>query len=405
MIMNLISRFYQMFLNDRFLSFLIQSILICSLTMSLIAGILLLITRCLKDRQSAAGRCLLWWITGIGFLIPFKPHPAGAAAVIHERFNDATVLSDAISDRLRIGVYLSKEFFLLLLFVWMTGAVIYGAVTLNRQEQFSRSIICLRTPADAGTQHLANKLCTQLGLAQNVPVYTVPVIDTPMLTGLLNPCILLPEQNFDPAELRLILKHEICHYRRGDLFCKLLWICCRVIHWFNPLLPILMRQMERDCELACDEAVMKNESTDSAHIYCNSIMHTAMRRAAGNSGTMLATGFACSREMLRNRMQAILSGEKKQRCMAVAAAAVILTAMTGSILAYAADESHPRQYPENLQPDVVMTTCTMPEEMYPPTTYTMPVQTFSEYSEPITTPVPKPVYEENTEYSVPQMIP
>jgi hypothetical protein len=148
MIHELILHLDHTILNANFFSYLIQSILICSLTMSLIAGILLLITRCLKDRQSAAGRCLLWWITGIGFLIPFKPHPAGAAAVIHERFNDATVLSDAISDRLRIGVYLRKEFFLLLLFMWMTGAVIYGArdAALNHftfGQSFARFLVML----------------------------------------------------------------------------------------------------------------------------------------------------------------------------------------------------------------------------------------------------------------------
>ena len=61
---------------------------------------------------------------------------------------------------------------------------------------------------------------------------------------------------------------------------------------YLPMNELLMRQIEQDCELACDEAVMKHETADAANIYCNSILHTAMRRSAAYSGTMLATGLS-----------------------------------------------------------------------------------------------------------------
>ncbi len=321
-------QFIRHVLNRFFFSYLIQSILICTVTMSLIAAVVLLLSRKMKNQQSAAGRSLLWWIIGIGYLIPFKPHPAGTVATVVQ--NEARGISP---------VFLPLEQFVLLLVIWMIGAVICAVKTVHLQEQFTRSVFRLRKPADERTQMLASMLCEELGIAKIIPVFTMPVIETPMLTGILHPCILLPEQDYDDAELRLILKHELCHLRRGDLLCKLLWLGCRSIHWFNPLMPMLMRQMEQDCELACDEAVMENETADSANIYCKSILHTAKQRATRrNTEPLLATGFSGSKEMLRSRLQAILSGEKKSRCLVIAAAALMLTAMTGSILAYAASD-------------------------------------------------------------------
>ena len=371
-IYRMIRQFLREILNEYFLLYLIQGILICTVAMSLIAAAALLISRRLQRKQSASGRCLLWWIIGIGYLIPFKPHPAGAVATVVQYENRGLSPS-----------FFPSEQFVLLFVIWLAGAVICTVRTVSRQAQFSRSITRLRRPADAPVQYLSALLCCELGITEHIPVYTVPVIQTPMLTGILHPCILLPEQEFDPAELRLILKHELCHYRRGDLFCKLLWIGCRVIHWFNPLMPLLMQQTEQDCELACDEAVMQNETAESANIYCRSILHAAMRRSGLHSDLTVATSFSGSKEMLKARLQAILSGGRKRRFLFIAAAAVILTAMTGSILAYAATDAAPAA------PDMPEQTGTFvssaPAPAWKAETYTVPQyeEVFMEHTVPM----------------------
>ena len=205
--------------------------------------------------------------------------------------------------------------------------------------------------------------------------------------------ILLPKQEYDSAELRLILKHELCHYCRDDLLCKLLWIGCRTIHWFNPFLPYLMQQMEQDCELACDEAVMRNETPESANLYCKSILHTAIRRAAGkNKNGMLATGFSGSKEMLRSRLQEILSGTRKRCCPAVAAVALILTILTGSILAYVTYDRIPSFEPNSPFISTAVAPVPFPETQTVPKTTVPPSDTppLPEYTVPAPPPTPLP---------------
>ena len=57
-----------------------------------------------------------------------------------------------------------------------------------------------------------------------------PWIRTPMLIGFLHPRILLPEGLADSARIRMILNHELTHYRRGDLYVKWFALLVSSIH-------------------------------------------------------------------------------------------------------------------------------------------------------------------------------
>lgn len=60
--------------------------------------------------------------------------------------------------------------------------------------------------------------------------------------------------------LYFILKHELIHYKQKDLWYKLLLLMAQVIHWFNPLVYIMVEQAEQDLEARCDLKVVGKES-------------------------------------------------------------------------------------------------------------------------------------------------
>lgn len=45
--------------------------------------------------------------------------------------------------------------------------------------------------------------------------------------------------------------------KRRDIFIKWLLIFAGAMHWFNPLVYYVRREMNKACELACDESVIK----------------------------------------------------------------------------------------------------------------------------------------------------
>ncbi len=104
---------------------------------------------------------------------------------------------------------------------------------------------------------LYNAIGDELDLDRRPRLMTCPGLSAPMLAGLLHPMLLLPEQPLSPKELEYALLHELTHYRRRDIWLKALSLWVRAVHWFNPLVWLMDRAIERDTELSCDEAVLR----------------------------------------------------------------------------------------------------------------------------------------------------
>lgn len=319
---------------------LFLGVISCSAVMSILAVGYLLISKMLKKKQSARWRYMAWWLLGIGFLTPFKPAIFGKA--LYEfgmptrtvtYYSDGEGYFNAITTKNDIPLLCNtSRSEKIIIAIWLLGIALTAFLMLRRQVHFQRSMKRLRRPADSMTQTMLELTCIDLGIPCDYKIYTLPVIVSPMMTGLIHPIILMPERKYDSDELRLILKHELLHHMHKDLWCKLLWMCCKVLHWFNPLMGTLMRRMEQDCELACDEAVMRGESPEAAGIYCNSILETALHQVrTGKHTPVLATNYSGSKEMLKDRMDSVLTRRRKRRYCIVLLLTALGVVLTGQI--------------------------------------------------------------------------
>lgn len=96
---------------------------------------------------------------------------------------------------------------------------------------------------------------------------------SPMLAGLLRPAVILPAAApRSPENLSYIFLHELTHYKRKDIWYKWLFELVKCVHFFNPLSRILCRQVERCCELSCDEAVVKNMTMPERRAYGRTLL-------------------------------------------------------------------------------------------------------------------------------------
>lgn len=85
-------------------------------------------------------------------------------------------------------------------------------------------------------------------------IYQSNAVNVPMVVGILRPRIILPE-NIPEGEghLKYLLAHEEIHISRKDNLWRLIAIVITSIHWFNPLVWIILKYFFIDMELACDE--------------------------------------------------------------------------------------------------------------------------------------------------------
>ena len=120
-------------------------------------------------------------------------------------------------------------------------------------------------------------LALQAAQELNVPppqlFQTVRVL-SPMIVGFLRPTILLPTLPYSREEYRLILLHELVHWKNGDLWVRLFVEIFCVCFWWNPLVYFLRRDLSRTLELKCDAKVLKGKTPQEEKTYRNALVKT-----------------------------------------------------------------------------------------------------------------------------------
>lgn len=162
--------------------------------------------------------------------------------------------------------------------LWLTGA---GAMVLWAAFSHLRFLRYLRRWASPASDSRAvcvfQKLCSELGLVKRPSLLVCQGLKVPMLAGLLRPVLLLPQEPLTDDALRYSLLHELTHFRRRDIWLKTLALWVNALHWFNPLAWYMVRLVERDMELACDEAALRTLSREEHTAYGHTILQAVNR--------------------------------------------------------------------------------------------------------------------------------
>ena len=155
-------------------------------------------------------------------------------------------------------------------------------------------------------------------------------VTTPAVTGLLRPRLLLPHERYDVQELRYILRHELCHLKRRDMLFKLVLLAANAMHWFNPIVYLMLRQADEDIELACDSAATDGLERAERAAYSR----TLLAAVQSNVRTLPATTcFGSTVERLKRRITNVLGAQKK-RGLGVVALVLALTLTAGCAVSW-----------------------------------------------------------------------
>lgn len=162
--------------------------------------------------------------------------------------------------------------------LWAAGAAGMGAWLLGGHLRFLRYRRRWAKPVeDPETLAYCDLLTDRLGLRRRPRLMRCPGLRSPMLAGLLRPVLLLPEEPMPPEELRYALLHEFTHCRRKDLWIRALTLWVNLLHWFNPLMWLLVRWAEGDMELACDGCVLRSLPPEEYRAYGRTLLELASK--------------------------------------------------------------------------------------------------------------------------------
>lgn len=233
------------------------------------------------------------------------------------------------------GFYLDVKTQEKILVVWSVGvaalALWYIAVFLRFRMRLSQK---QTQPVYGELQRIANHCASEYGIRQMPILRASPHIQSPMLIGFFKPIIALPVEELPPADVQMILKHELVHLKRRDLWWKLLGVTIQTIHWFNPIVWLLCKDFDFCAETSCDAQVVRNLDHDERKSY--GYLLILYSKSQRKLNPMPGISFISSREKLKRRIYIMLNGNKSKKLIATALVCV-LGASSLALSAFAAE--------------------------------------------------------------------
>ena len=172
---------------------------------------------------------------------------------------------------------------------------------------------------------------TARDLKVNAPKMLIcEAVTTPAVTGLFRPTLLLPHERYELPELRYILRHELCHLKRHDMLFKLVLLAANAMHWFNPVVYLMLRQADEDIELACDSAATDGLDRAERAAYSRTLLAAVQSNVRALPAT---TCFGSTVERLKRRITNVLGAQKK-RGLGVVALVLALTLTAGCAVSW-----------------------------------------------------------------------
>jgi bla regulator protein BlaR1 len=245
----------------------------------------------LLPRLPAAMRCMLWWLVsaqlllGLCWHVPLKlpllaqvtaqtavAQDADSVVRIHHPATTITASHTWVEAATNTPAAAAFNWRALLPALWL-AAMLAQIPLLFRQWQRARRLLGAAEPL---TDEVMLALCAQraraIGLRHCPPLYVSPDIDSPQVSGLRRPVVLLPAVHaMSAAESAMAMAHELAHLQRGDLWLGWLPALARRLFFFHPLVTWAMREYAFEREAACDAQVVQQTGTQP-HAYASLLL-------------------------------------------------------------------------------------------------------------------------------------
>lgn len=229
-----------------------------------------------------------------------------------------------------LSLFLTRYGTLLLLAVWGSGAVIFLCLSVIPQMRWMRWERKHAAKTDSATEGIYRAVCAELGLRHPPKLSRLDCAVVPHLSGVFHPRVVIGNTLFNERELTYVLRHELTHYRRGDIFVKWLLLLDVAVFWWNPAVRLLVRYTQETMELSCDERVLLGLEDETRHEYCSAILKVLKENAQARS--VLSVGFSSDRFRTVERFREILNVSPKKRGVAVIVIATVVLLCSGAVL-------------------------------------------------------------------------
>ena len=306
-----------------------------------------------KNRFSKRWQYYIWIVVALRFLLPFTPDNAIVGSLF-EKFDTVAITNEIptspnilvpadtgnnnaepIQTNREINAAAMREPFnkyVCLFFIWSALALVLFVRKVTVYQGFIQYIKAgNKEVSDIKILNLLSDCEEKLNIKTRVELSCNPLIASPMLIGFFRPRIILPVGEWEDKELSYIFVHELIHYKQRDMFYKWLIQIVVCVHWFNPFVYLLEKEVNKSCELSCDEKVIavlddkeKREYGDTliSFLKSNNLYKSSLASVTLTEGA----------EQLKERLGAIMNFKSKTKTIRVLTVILTLFILSGAVL-------------------------------------------------------------------------
>ncbi len=333
-------------------------ILGASLSTGILIALLLLMSPLANRRYAAKWRFWIWAVIAVRLLIPISGFPSRdgftSANIPQSQYSSQEEFQQvqtyprfeiAIPQRLVEPINRPEEALpnggpkkavsplSVMSSVWAAGAIILFAGQISAFMIFKRKLRKRgRRLTEGAAYDTFVSLRKEMALRERLGLICSPEAPTPMIMGCLRPILVLPREDYSPEQLRFIIKHELIHFKRRDIWVKLLMAAAVSLHWFNPLVWLMRLRADVDMELSADDGVVANAGFEVKRAYTEAIYSTVAEKSHAPSG--LSTGFNGGKRILKKRFSNIMTKFNKKSGAVLLIVVAVLAVIVGAVIGF-----------------------------------------------------------------------
>lgn len=301
-----------------------------SISGSILILIMFLCKPLFKEKFSKVWQYYIWLIVIARLLLPFAPE-TNLVRSFFEKMNYTTLQTDITLQQQQDNIILSEtDFFennnlagnknniksegqinpsthpapnilaILVQNLWLIWLIIAFVLLIRKitiYQSFANYIRAGQTlVSDIELWEQFGGLVKQANVKKTIALYTNSLISSPLLIGFFRPCIVLSSTDISNSDFQYTIFHELTHYKRWDMLYKWLVQIVVCLHWFNPIIYIMSHEINRACELSCDEVVIRKLDIKEQRAYGNTLLN-AMRTGGNYKDSLVSITLSESKEL------------------------------------------------------------------------------------------------------------
>ena len=193
---------------------------------------------------------------------------------------------------------------IIILIVWVIGVVVQFARCMIVWIKDRRVVHRLPKTFHMGWKNDAAKVAAELGIHRKVRLRVGPPNCGPQMVGLAVPIVIIGNRCLKSKERKIVLYHELSHYKHRDLWWQIAMELMVCLNWFNPLCHRLRKNLTMWCETACDAwACRYRKNQFTLKDYGDTVLSFCLRRKKKDKGLARTMGDGMTAEAFIRRIK------------------------------------------------------------------------------------------------------